>query len=81
MWVNSVVSSVLLALPLFTQSETFRCVASSDAWGQLQTFGTAQNLPNYFVRIGRAGAAGGAGQWIVTPPCSPRQLHSPICPL
>jgi hypothetical protein len=37
------------------------------ALGQIQTFGIAQELPNYFVMIGRVGAAGGALSGTVKP--------------
>ena len=36
-WVKSVISRVYQPLPLFTQVQTFRCVALSDAQGQNAT--------------------------------------------
>ncbi len=37
LWVMNVVSSVLQRLPLFTQVQTYRCIALSDVPGHLQT--------------------------------------------
>ena len=54
LWVINAISSVLCPLPLFTQVQTFRCNALTDAVGQHATFCSAAKSR----RIGTAEAKG-----------------------